>query len=395
MSVLLRGKPMFLNKKKLAAIIVGSLATGSVLTVGGLGWLFGVQTPAQVAEWARFIGVKKFIELRYVEPVDDTDLMDGAIEGMVGSLGDPHSLYLSANKFKTLQDHTAASFGGIGVTMGFKNDQVTIISVLEGTPGEGAGLQVGDQIVAVDGTPVTDYQPDEVALHIRGDVDTQVTLTIHRAGQDDFDVQLTRAIIRVPTAKGKMLPDTDHIGYIRIASFGEHTAEEFNAAFDALADEGMRGLVIDLRENGGGLITTCVDIAQRVVPAGPIVSVVDRDGSREEHDSDLQESKYPLVVLIDGNSASASEILAGALQDTGAATLVGTKSYGKGSVQMVLPLFHDDGLKLTIAKYYTPAGRCIDGIGIEPDVEVDLPEGATEDTQLQKAIAVMQEKLVQ
>lgn len=395
MSVLLRGKPMFLNKKKLAAIIVGSLATGSVLTVGGLGWLFGVQTPAQVAEWARFIGVKKFIELRYVEPVDDTDLMDGAIEGMVGSLGDPHSLYLSANKFKTLQDHTAASFGGIGVTMGFKNDQVTIISVLEGTPGEGAGLQVGDQIVAVDGTPVTDYQPDEVALHIRGDVDTQVTLTIHRAGQDDFDVQLTRAIIRVPTAKGKMLPDTDHIGYIRIASFGEHTAEEFNAAFDALADEGMRGLVIDLRENGGGLITTCVDIAQRVVPAGPIVSVVDRDGSREEHDSDLQESKYPLVVLIDGNSASASEILAGALQDTGAATLVGTKSYGKGSVQMVLPLFHDDGLKLTIAKYYTPAGRCIDGIGIEPDVEVDLPEGTTEDTQLQKAIAVMQEKLVQ
>ena len=395
MSVLLRGKPMFLNKKKLAAIIVGSLATGSVLTVGGLGWLFGVQTPAQVAEWARFIGVKKFIELRYVEPVDDTDLMDGAIEGMVGSLGDPHSLYLSANKFKTLQDHTAASFGGIGVTMGFKNDQVTIISVLEGTPGEGAGLQVGDQIGAVDGTPVTDYQPDEVALHIRGDVDTQVTLTIHRAGQDDFDVQLTRAIIRVPTAKGKMLPDTDHIGYIRIASFGEHTAEEFNAAFDALADEGMRGLVIDLRENGGGLITTCVDIAQRVVPAGPIVSVVDRDGSREEHDSDLQESKYPLVVLIDGNSASASEILAGALQDTGAATLVGTKSYGKGSVQMVLPLFHDDGLKLTIAKYYTPAGRCIDGIGIEPDVEVDLPEGTTEDTQLQKAIAVMQEKMVQ
>lgn len=395
MSVLLRGKPMFLNKKKLAAIIVGSLATGSVLTVGGLGWLFGVQTPAQVAEWARFIGVKKFIELRYVEPVDDTDLMDGAIEGMVGSLGDPHSLYLSANKFKTLQDHTAASFGGIGVTMGFKNDQVTIISVLEGTPGEGAGLQVGDQIVAVDGTPVTDYQPDEVALHIRGDVDTQVTLTIHRAGQDDFDVQLTRAVIHVPTAKGKMLPDTDHIGYIRIASFGENTAQEFNQAFDELADAGMRGLIIDLRENGGGLIKTCVDIAQRVVPEGPIVSVVQRDGSREEHNSALQESKYPIVVLIDGNSASASEILAGALQDTGAATLVGTKSYGKGSVQMVLPLFHSDGLKLTIAKYYTPSGRCIDGVGIDPDVEVDLPDDTTEDIQLQKAIAVMQEKLAQ
>ena len=157
----------------------------------------------------------------------------------------------------------------------------------------------------------------------------------------------------------------------------------------------MKGLIIDLRENGGGLIKTCVDIAQRVVPEGPIVSVVQRDGSREEHNSALQESKYPIVVLIDGNSASASEILAGALQDTGAATLVGTKSYGKGSVQMVLPLFHSDGLKLTIAKYYTPSGRCIDGVGIDPDVEVDLPDDTTEDIQLQKAIAVMQEKLAQ
>jgi len=386
---------MFLKKKKLAAIIVASLAAGSVLTVGGLGWLLNVHFVGQAAEWARFLGVKKFIEMRYVEPVDDATLMAGAIDGLVGSLGDPHSVYLPADKFKALQDHTSASFGGIGVTMGFKNDQVTIISVLEGTPGEGAGLKAGDQIVAVDGTPVTDYQPDEVALHIRGDVDTQVTLTIHRAGQDDFDVQLTRAVIHVPTAKGKMLPDTDHIGYIRIASFGENTAQEFNQAFDELADAGMRGLIIDLRENGGGLIKTCVDIAQRVVPEGPIVSVVQRDGSREEHNSALQESKYPIVVLIDGNSASASEILAGALQDTGAATLVGTKSYGKGSVQMVLPLFHSDGLKLTIAKYYTPSGRCIDGVGIDPDVEVDLPDDTTEDIQLQKAIAVMQEKLAQ
>ena len=386
---------MFLKKKKLAAIIVASLAAGSVLTVGGLGWLLNVHSVGQAAEWARFLGVKKFIEMRYVEPVDDATLMAGAIDGLVGSLGDPHSVYLPADKFKALQDHTSASFGGIGVTMGFKNDQVTIISVLEGTPGEGAGLKAGDQIVAVDGTPVTDYQPDEVALHIRGDVDTQVTLTIHRAGQDDFDVQLTRAVIHVPTAKGKMLPDTDHIGYIRIASFGENTAQEFNQVFDELADAGMRGLIIDLRENGGGLIKTCVDIAQRVVPEGPIVSVVQRDGSREEHNSALQESKYPIVVLIDGNSASASEILAGALQDTGAATLVGTKSYGKGSVQMVLPLFHSDGLKLTIAKYYTPSGRCIDGVGIDPDVEVDLPDDTTEDIQLQKAIAVMQEKLAQ
>ena len=155
----------------------------------------------------------------------------------------------------------------------------------------------------------------------------------------------------------------------------------------------MRGLIIDLRANPGGLITSCVEIANMVVPLGPIVSVVQRDGTREEHDSKLAKSKYPIVVLIDGNSASASEILAGALQDTKAATLVGTQSYGKGSVQVVIPMNEGDALKLTIAKYYTPSGRSIDGTGIEPDVKVDLDPKGTTDNQLAKAIEVMQEKL--
>ena len=183
------------------------------------------------------------------------------------------------------------------------------------------------------------------------------------------------------------------MGYIRIASFSENTGKEFKAAYDSLEEQGMKGLIIDLRENPGGLVTSCVEIANMVVPKGPIVSVVERDGSKEVHESNLEESKYPIIVLIDGNSASASEILAGALQDTGAATLVGTKSYGKGSVQVVVPMLHDDGLKLTIAKYYTPNGRCIDGTGIEPDVEVELPEGATTDVQLEKAKEVLKEKL--
>ena len=155
----------------------------------------------------------------------------------------------------------------------------------------------------------------------------------------------------------------------------------------------MKGLIIDLRENPGGLVTSCVNIANMVVPKGPIVSVVERDGSKEVHESKLEEEKYPIVVLIDGNSASASEILAGALQDTGAATIVGTKSYGKGSVQVVMPMFHKDALKLTIAKYYTPNGRCIDGIGIEPDVEVDFQPGDTTDVQLEKAEEVLRQKM--
>ena len=155
----------------------------------------------------------------------------------------------------------------------------------------------------------------------------------------------------------------------------------------------MKGLIVDLRQNPGGLITSCVEVADMLVPKGNIVSVVQRDGTREDYDSSLEKEKYPLVVLIDGNSASASEILAGALQDREAATIVGTKSYGKGSVQVVVPLFHDDGLKLTIAKYYTPNGRCIDGIGIEPDITVNFNEDSREDTQLNMAKEVLLKKI--
>ena len=380
-----------MSKKKIALGVVVTAIISSILTLVGLSLLLGLNSSTAV-DMARFIGVKRLIETRYVNDVDSTQLMDGAISGMVQSLGDPHSIYMKADMFKALQEHTAGSFGGIGVTMGFKDNKVTIISVLDGTPGDKAGLKANDEIVAVDGTPVTEYQPEEVAMHIRGEIGTQVALTIHRAGSEDIDYDLTRDTITIRSAKGKMLEGTE-LGYIRIASFSENTGKEFKEEYDKLAEAGMKGLVIDLRQNPGGLINSCVEVANMVVPKGPIVSVVQRDGSKEEHDSKLAESKYPIVVLIDGNSASASEILAGALQDTGAATLVGTKSYGKGSVQVVVPLFHDDGVKLTIAKYYTPNGRCIDGIGIDPDVEVDFHEGDTTDVQLDKAREILQEKV--
>jgi carboxyl-terminal processing protease len=294
--------------------------------------------------------------------------------------------------YKSLKEHTAGTFGGIGVTMGFKDDKVTIMSVLEGTPGEKVGLKVGDEIMSVDGTPVTEYQPEEVALHIRGDAGTEVKLLIHRADEADKEYAIQRDMIKVPSAKGKMLDD-GRMGYIRIASFGENTGDEFKSEYNKLKEAGMAGLIVDLRQNPGGLITSCVEVADMLVPKGNIVSVVQRDGSKEEYDSSLEESTPPIVVLIDGNSASASEILAGALQDREAATIVGSKSYGKGSVQVVVPLFHNDGLKLTIAKYYTPSGKCIDGIGIEPDITVNLSEGDTVDKQLNMAKVVLQKKM--
>ena len=341
----------------------------------------------------RFFGALRFIETQYVRDVDYTNLIDGAISGMVKTLDDPHSIYLDPKMYELMRSHTEGSFGGVGIVMGFKDNKITVISVMEGTPSEAAGIKTGDEIIAVDGVPTSEIEPEEVVLHIRGEIGSEVTLRVRRAGEEDKDYVVRRATIQVHTVAGQMLPDTDGIGYIRIASFSEHTADEFKDAYHALENEGVKGMIIDLRENPGGLVTSCVAIANMVVPKGPVVSVVQKDGRREEYESELSEEKYPLVVLIDGNSASASEILAGALQDTGAATIVGQTSYGKGSVQVILPLYDDDALKLTIAKYYTPSGRSIDGTGIEPDVRVEPQADGAQDVQLLKAIDVMKDKL--
>lgn len=382
--MILQGKKKYI----FGGIVVAVLS--SLLTVIALVLLLNLNVQKTV-DLVRFFATKRFIESQYVDSVDDVKLMDGAISGMVKALGDPHSLYLDPSMYRKLQDHTSGSFGGIGVVMGFKDHKVTVMSVMDGTPGQAAGIQPEDEIVAVDGVLPRDIEPEDVAMRIRGEIGTEVVLRIRRQGEEDKDYTIQRSSIHLRTAAEEMLPEG--IGYIRIASFSEKTGQEFRESYDRLEEQGMRGLIIDLRANPGGLITSCVEIANMVVPLGPIVSVVQRDGTREEHDSKLVKSKYPIVVLIDGNSASASEILAGALQDTKAATLVGTQSYGKGSVQVVIPMNEGDALKLTIAKYYTPSGRSIDGVGIEPDVKVDMDPKAQQDVQLAKAIEVMQGKL--
>ena len=371
-----------MNRKKLIIVVVLSALLGSMLTLFAAG--AGLRSMGLYADDVlRFFGVMKFIQARYVNAPNTTALIDGAIDGMVASLDDPHSVYMPPSMFKELRQHTEGSFGGIGVTMGFKDNVVRIISVLEGTPGETAGLRAGDEILAVDGTPTSTLQNEEVALRIRGEAGTQVVLRILRDGTEQ-DYTITRDVIQVPSVRGVMVEGTT-IGYIRIGSFAEHTGDEFTSEMNRLAGSGMTALIIDLRANPGGLITSCVAVAEQVVPAGTIVSVIDRDGGEEVYRSSLAARKYPIVVLIDENSASASEILAGALQDTGAGTIIGTTSYGKGSVQAVLPLFHEDGLKLTIAKYVTPNGRSIDGTGITPDIVIERSPSDTKDVQFEAA----------
>lgn len=375
--------------KTIIAVLLIAIIS-SISTLGLIYYALGFNEQG-FSNLMRFITAYRFIETKYVNDTDDVKLIDGAIDGMVKSLNDPHSNYLSPKMYKTLMEQTEGSFAGIGVVMGMDNEQkIHIVGIVENSPGQKAGLQEGDEILAVDGVPVTQMAFDEVAAHVRGQAGTDVVLTIMRDNANQ-DITITRDNIKLKTVGHKMLDN--NIGYIQIVSFSEDTANEFNKAYNDLKNQGMKALVLDLRNNPGGLLTTCVEIAKKLVPKGEIVSIVDKQGNKETYSSSLEAPEYPLVVLINKNSASASEILSGAIQDTKAGTIIGNTSYGKGSVQTILPMFEDDAVKLTIAKYYTPSGRSIDGTGITPDIEINLDENATSDTQLDKALEVLKAQL--
>jgi len=345
------------------------------------------------------------IKARYVEDIPVETLMDGAIKGAVGALGDPHSVYMDKRMYREFMIETGGSFGGVGIVIGVKDKVLTVVSPIEGTPGDKAGIKSGDQILKIDGHDTKDMALDEAVSKIRGPEGTKGTLTIRR-GQETKDYVLTRSNIQIKTVSGKMLPDK--IAYIRISMFNEQTGADFARKYQELEQEGMKAVILDLRDNPGGLLSESVKVAGKLVPKGPVVSVVQRDGKREVYTSDLEAAaRPPLVVLVNGGSASASEIVSGAVQDTGAGTLVGVKTFGKGAVQAVLnpfgigPLTIGDGtaIKLPIAKYYTPNGRSINGTGIEPDIKIEQPEAKqpgkdnVKDLQLDKAVEILKAKL--
>lgn len=378
-------------------IIFGAIALvlATVLLMSGLFVYLLQSTLGDAAGAIRLFKALHIIKSRYVEDVPVDTLMTGAVKGMVNSLGDPHSIYMDPKMYKEFMIETEGSFGGVGIVLGAKDKVLTVISPIEGTPGEKAGIKSGDEIVKIDGQDTKGLALDEAVSKIRGPEGTKVTLTIHR-GQETKDYTLTRSNIQIKTVSGKMLPD--NIGYIRISMFNENTGSDLAKKYQELEKEGMKAIVLDLRDNPGGLLDESVKVANKFVPKGPVVSVITRDGRRDTSTSNLEAVKYPCAVLINGGSASASEIVAGAIQDTGAGTLVGTKSYGKGSVQTLMRLDKDDAIKLTIAKYYTPKDRSINGIGIEPDVKVELPEHVqpgqeVKDIQLDKAVEIVKSKI--
>ncbi len=323
-------------------------------------------------ELRTFADVYNQIRRGYVEEIDDSTLLEYAIQGMLMGL-DPHSVYLTAEDFENLQESTTGEFSGLGIEVGMEDGYVTIIAPIDGSPAAEAGLQSGDVILKLDDTQVKGMSLNEAIELMRGPKGSEITLTIGRPGESQpFEVTLVRDTIKVASVRQRWLEPG--YGYIRIAQFQSHTGEDVAKSLKRLMDEQeLKGLVLDLRNNPGGILNASVDVAGLFLDGGTVVYTEGRLANSDVHydaDPDDASSGAPLVVLINGGSASASEIVAGALQDHGRAVVMGTSSFGKGSVQTVLPLSESRAVKLTTALYFTPSGRSIQAEGIAPDILV-------------------------
>lgn len=329
----------------------------------------------------------QYIQENYVEEVDPQTLYEGALRGMLNSLDDPYSEYLNQEDWRSITDTTSGSFGGVGLSISKPNEStpekpayVEVVSPIDDSPGAKAGIQPGDKIIKIGDVDTTTITMEEVLNLLRGPKGTDVKVTILRGKSLTFEVTLTRAIIENPTVKYGMIGKT---GYIRLSSFSGTTATRFQKALDSFKAQGYTSLIIDLRNNGGGLLSTAVNIADKFIDDGVIVSTKSRI-SYENITYSASKNKtvvkgIPVIVLINEGSASASEILAGALKDAKVAYLVGANTYGKGSVQIPTQLLNNDGFKITVARYYTPSDVNIDKTGIPPDREILYPEFTEED----------------
>lgn len=355
-------------------------------------------------EYSKVISVKNYVKENYLRDVDDEKLLEGELKGVLSSLEDPYSSYMTKDEFESLMEQTSGSFGGIGVVVTPGEDNlITVVSPIEDTPGERAGIKSGDKIIKVNGTEFLAEDMDEAIKVMKGEPNTNVVLTIMRTKKDKenqiFDLEITREIIRLETVKASIIDD--NIGYIKISSFDDLTYTDFKAELDRLGRNNIEGLIIDLRNNPGGLLSRTVQIADELLGKGDIVYTQTKDGTRFYEKSDKQMVDYPLAILINGGSASASEILSGAIKDHERGVLIGTTTFGKGVVQRLHDLPDGSGIKLTISEYFTPNGINIHGIGIEPDIEVELNEDVEvigieniqEDNQLQTAIEEIKSKI--
>ncbi len=412
------------EKKKSVKAFWGGLITGALIVLllmtgvyaGSVAWrLISVRkTDASAAsEGESIVNGDTLQKMKTIEEVIDTyyfyddqvsaeDLQDGIYKGMVKALGDPYSEYYSVEELEEAVNSNQGISYGIGayISMSKQMNMAMINGVMEESPALQAGLKEGDIIYEVDGESTQGLSLTQVVNRVKGREGTTVNLTIYREGESDFlDIQVIRSKqIETSTVDSGILEDTDGIGYLRIREFDAITVDQYAEAMAELNEYGMKGLILDLRSNPGGDLGAVVEIAGRILPQGLIVYTEDKNGKRKEYrGDDTWELEVPLVVLVNGYSASASEILAGAIQDYNKGTLIGTTTYGKGIVQQIHRLDDGTALKLTISAYYTPSGRNIHGVGIEPDIELEYDYEASEaegkDNQVEKAIEILEGKI--
>lgn len=344
-----------------------------------------------------------YIDYYYYNDVEEQELRDGLYTGLLEGVDDKYSVYYNADDYAELQVTATGQYYGIGAGLSQDKNtmEVTIVKVYEGTPSEAAGLKKDDIILSVDDTEATSMELSDLVKMIRGEEGTKVHLEIYRPSTEEnlsFDVE--RADVTLPSVESEMLDNG--IGYIYIDSFETDTASQFEKALLTLESQGMKALIVDLRYNPGGMVTSVVQILDDILPEGLLVYIEDKYGNRQEYKSDGgSHLDCPIAVLINGDSASASEIFAGAIKDYGYGTLIGTTTYGKGIVQTIFPLEDGDAVKITTAKYFTPKGNFIHGVGIDPDIELEYeyldPDGEeydkAYDNQIQKAIEVLTEEM--
>lgn len=373
------------------------LGLGLVSCAGRLPFLGKEEAVSQETK-EKLSGIQALIQKEYIGEVDEDALQTGICQGYVGALGDPYSAYYDEEQTSALMETTQGEYGGIGVvlTQNLDTGVTTASSVYEDSPAMKAGMKDGDIIYQVEGRDVSGMALEEISGSIKGEKGTTVEITVLRGEErEEVTLTITRDTIQAETVKTRMLED--EIGYLAISEFDSVTLEQYREGLAELTAQGMEGLIVDLRGNPGGNLDTVCEILDLMLPEGLIVYTEDKDGNRQEFTSDeAQEVQVPLAVLVDGNSASASEIYAGAIQDYGIGQIVGTKTYGKGVVQTIYDLKDGTSLKLTVAEYFTPNGRNIDGEGITPDVEVTYQRDENDpeaDNQLDRAVEALQDEM--
>lgn len=351
----------------------------------------------------KLMGLQQLVNDYYLNDVKDISFADGIYKGFISSLGDPYSTYFTADEYKALLESSSGVYCGIGasVIQDVKTGVITIVKPFKNSPAYKSGLLPGDIIVKVNNEEVTGKDLSEVVSHIKGAEGTTVKVSVMRDGESDMlNFTITRQKVENPTVEYKMLDNK--IGYIIISEFDDVTVTQFKTAVDDLEKQGMKGLIVDVRNNPGGLLDSVVEVLDRILPPGLLVYTKDKNNNREtESADDADKVNVPMAVLINGSSASASEIFAGTLQDYKKAAIIGTTSFGKGIVQKVIPLRDGTAVKLTVSKYYTPKGRNIHGTGITPDIEVELDKDLQnqlnipleKDNQLQEAVKYLKKMI--